>query len=83
MSSPEQPQSPTSLPNPILEVKADSLAELFARDPNDWNSQDLNVIVAALRADRKRHQEAELAGKVKGASKKAPAPASLDELGLS
>lgn len=72
----------TETPSPLSEVKPNSLAELFARDPNGWDQRDLDTIVAALRADRARHAQAEAEGKVRGAKKSGPAPTSLDELGL-
>lgn len=80
MSQPDQPESQ----NPITELSPNSLTELFSRDPNDWNDQDLEKIVSALRADRARHQKAEAEGKVKGQKRpgKAPAPTSLADLGL-
>lgn len=46
----------------LKEAQADSLSELFSRDPEGFQRQDRDQIVKALRAQRERLRAAELAG---------------------
>lgn len=73
-----------SAPNPLLEVKPGSLAEVMNADPFGWSQADVQVIVSALRKQRREHVLAEAEGKIKGkkAGPKGKAPTSLEDLGL-
>lgn len=46
----------------LTEATADSLAELFSRDPEGFQAQDRQRLVAGLREQRKRWEAAEASG---------------------
>ena len=57
MTTGEIPQSAA-----LAEADPDSLSELMSRDPEGYQRQDLDAIIAALRAQRERWQKAEAEG---------------------
>jgi len=64
--------------SPLAEASPRSLDEFFSRDPLDLSDQDLDVIVAELRRQRKQFLVAEAQPKApRGASKAPKTPASL------
>lgn len=73
----------------LAEADPNSLTELMSRDPESYQAQDRQRIIAALRADRARREQAEAtaaaSGKKRGAVK-APAaaavPLDMTKLGL-
>lgn len=71
----------------LAEASTSSLSDLMSKDPFEMTRQDRNLIVAALREQRKKWEAAEAEGK-KSRPKKAAAAASLvtkqsaDDLGL-
>ncbi len=78
------PQSPA-----LGEVSEDSLAELFSRDPEGFQAQDRQRLVAALREQRKRWETAEASGttrrertKLSGPSSGLTTDKSAEELGI-
>lgn len=73
----------------LAEASVDSLAELFARDPEGLSRQDRNRIVEALRAQRQRVASAEASGtsrpKPRGEAKlplSSVAPGQAEDMGL-
>lgn len=54
------PQSPL-----LASASPESLALLLSRDPEGYSDQDLDKVVEAFRADRRRWEEAEAGGKPK------------------
>lgn len=59
----------------LAEADPSSLMELMSRDPQGFNTQDRGRIVAALRVDRARREEAEKTAAASGASRKKPSAA--------
>lgn len=73
----------------LAEANPDSLAELFARDPEGLSRQDRDRIVEALRAQRARVAAADAAGvkkpRASGFGKPqlgATAPSAAEDMGL-
>jgi hypothetical protein len=68
----------------LAEAFSESLAELMSRDPEGYSKQDLGKLVAALRANRQRFQEAEATAKTQGprAKGQTSTKASAEDLGL-
>lgn len=72
----------------LAEATTDSLTELLSRDPFEMTRQDRNLIVAALRAQRKKWEAAEAEGakpkskKVAEAAKSLIAKVNAEDLGL-
>jgi hypothetical protein len=72
----------------LAEASAESLGELFSRDPLSYQQQDLDRIIKALRAEREKWKAGELIATSKGpkAPKAPKAPpvviTDLDELGI-
>jgi hypothetical protein len=62
----------------------ESLAELFARDPEGYQQKDLDRLIVELRAQRERFKAVESAGPVKKpvAAKASPKVLTLAGLGL-
>jgi hypothetical protein len=56
------PDAPSAGSSPLLEAELESLDELFARDPLQLSEQDLDKIIANLRAARNRWLAAEAGG---------------------
>ena len=80
----EIPQSPA-----LAEASADSLSDLFSRDPETLSQTDFDRLISVLRAQRERWQatEAEAQAKPKRASAKAAGlvsstTRSIEDLGL-
>jgi len=65
----QQPKLPATTTSPLSEVDPASLNELFARDPMDLTNQDLDKIIAALRAQRLKWKQDEASGGAKKAAK--------------
>lgn len=65
-------QLPSS--NAISEATPDSLSELFSRDPEHFQDQDIDKIIATLRDQRARYQLAESTGAKVPKPIKAPEP---------
>ena len=85
------PITPQPIPqsSALREAAVDSLSELFSRDPEGYQRQDRDRIIAALRADRARRDEADRKAGETGKKKSstavkltAPVAKSADELGL-
>lgn len=73
-------QEPTN-PNLLSEAKIDSLDKLFSEDPLKLQDSELDVVVAAMRAQRATWAQAEAEGKKSAPKAKAPkAKLSLDDL---
>lgn len=72
--------------SPLLEVKPDSLEDIFSKDPRTLEEKDLERIVAALRSQREKWNQAEAAGKktLRQAKPKTTATATLtlEDLGI-
>lgn len=68
----------------LTEALPDSLSELFSRDPEGYQQQDLEKIIGFLRSQRERMQAAEAAGQRAGTRGKTTlvAGASAAELDL-
>ena len=64
--------------SPLLEAQAESLQELFDKDPLQLTDSDVEKIVTELRAQRGRWLIAEKKGK----SKSAPKNITLDDLDI-
>lgn len=74
-------QAQQTLTSPLQEVEKESLAELFARDPESLSDSDLERIVSELRTKRSLWLQTEEAGKRKKAEPKAkPKTLSKEEL---
>jgi len=81
------PEANALLQSPLVQASPESLDELFSRDPLELSSQDIDKIVAHLRAQRHQWSADEAAGATKARSKgkKPPAPKekiALDQLDL-
>lgn len=83
--------TPGTLPQStaLAEARADSLSELLSRDPESYQTQDLDRIIEVLREQRRRWQAAEASGAPRrGQSKTSSEPGtratdlSMDDLGL-
>lgn len=66
--------------SPLSEASAESLQELFDRDPLTLTDHNIERIVAELRAQRDRWQIAERKGRAK--AQPAPSAISLEDIGL-
>ena len=68
---------PSGLPlSPALaEASPDSLTELFSRDPEGYQAQDLDRVIEALRAQRARWAAAEAQGASRAPKAKSPGAA--------
>lgn len=79
MPAGEIPHSPA-----LSEAYPTSLQELFSRDPEGYQRQDLAAIVTAMRQWRIRLEEAEAAGKKPRQTRAQieSAPIDLDSLGI-
>jgi hypothetical protein len=73
----------------LAEADPNSLGELMSRDPEGYQRQDRDRIIAALRADRERRAQAAETAAAKGGKPKAlklselpPPSATPDGLGL-
>lgn len=77
-----------SIPQSQLLAEADenSLAEIFARDPEGWQQQDLETIVASLRVMRAKWEAVDATSgkreRTKSAPKQMSTSASAEDLGL-
>lgn len=63
---------------PLAEAEAESLQELFDKDPLKLTRDDIETIVSELRAQRERFAKAE----AKPKKQAAPASLSIEDLGL-
>jgi uncharacterized protein YdaU (DUF1376 family) len=63
----------------LAEVKADSLTELFSRDPEGYSEADMDKLIDGFRQQRARHQADEAAVAATG---KKPAKAAKAEVGV-
>ena len=74
---------PGAIPQSTALAEADpmSLVELMSRDPRGYQRQDRDRIIAALRADRARREEAEAKAAAAGTKRKAPSAVKISELG--
>lgn len=69
--------------NPLEAANPDSLQQLFDKDPLKLTQQDLDAMVAKLRAARANFVKAETAKAANGGKKRsAPAKLSLNDLGI-
>lgn len=66
--------------NPLAEANPQSLDEIFSKDPVNLNDDDIEKVVAELRAQAARFEAAEKTGANKRV-KKAQVTLSLDDLG--
>lgn len=73
--------------SPLEEAKADSLSELFSRDPMLLTTTDIDHIIEALREMRKEQMQADAQAQSRGkrtkgkaALPKSPSQMSLEEL---
>jgi hypothetical protein len=71
----------TETTSPLAEALPTSLQELFDRDPLSLTDDDIDRIVAELRAQRSRWEAGQRAGK-KAPAQAAPTTLSLEDLGL-
>lgn len=68
------PQSPA-----LQEADPNSLGELMSRDPEGFQRQDRDRVIAALRGDRERRSAADAAASAAGSSRK-PKAVKINEL---
>lgn len=80
----QNPATTVPSPSPLTEAQPTSLEAYFNLDPADMSDEDMDIIIAALRKDRKDFMQAEAEGK-KPPRKKTPMPEGgleLEDLGL-
>lgn len=76
------PEAAALLNSPLHEATPDSLDELFSRDPLELSDQDLDSIVAHLRAQRNQWHAEEAAGAKKASKKGKAAPGPKEKISL-
>jgi len=68
--------------SPLIEADAESIDELFDKDPLKLSDQNVDSIVQEMRASRTNWMAEEQASKTKGKSKKIDLSVGLDDLQL-